>query len=91
MLRRGERVLQNRRDMRCVGRFVEGLHIFGSGVIERGAARNDAIQALGEVAIPIESGRGRLDPKVIHDGVGELFRNVENAGANYGSLESMAI
>ena len=91
MLRRGERVTRNRRDMRCVGRFVEGLHIFGSGVIERGAARNDAIQALGEVAIPIERGRGRLDPNVIHYGVGELFGNVEDAGANDGGLESMSI
>ena len=52
---RGERCIRYRRDMRCVGRFVKGLHTFGSGVIERDTTRNDAIQALGEVAIKWKS------------------------------------
>ena len=75
--------------MRCVRCSIGISEALDFSVEQGGAARDDAIQALGEEAIPIERGRGRLRPNVVHDGVDELLAHEENDDAYEGGLESM--
>ena len=74
--------------MRCVRCSIGISEALDSGVEQGGAARDDAVQALGEEAIPIERGRGRLRPDVVHDGVDELLAHEDNDGAYEGGIES---
>ena len=87
--RRESEVDSTRRDMRSVGCSI-GVSKKLDSVVEVGdTAGDDAIHALGEIAVPVERGGGRLGPNVVHGGIHELLAHEEDDGAYERGLESM--
>ena len=86
---REREVDSTRRDMRSVRCSVGVSKELDFGVEVGDTARNDAIHALGEIAIPIERGGGRLGPNVVHCGIHELLAHEEDERAHERGLESM--